>query len=134
MKNIIFKCIESQCHDQQFDVNHLIMALNFSYTYLRELTYKYYSQSPRELIESIRLASTFKYIDSNLPLEVICIKCGFGNYKTFRTAFEKRLGISAAKARVALCRINNKEVLVNKWQQQIWSKGRTPLVTKEIDI
>lgn len=120
MKQVIFSLVEAECHNQQFDVNHLMMTLGFSDTYLRELTYKYYGQSPRELIESVRLLRVLTYIDSDIALEVISIKCGFGNYKTFRSAFEKRVGISAAKAREELRKSKNKQMLAEQWKNQIW--------------
>ena len=120
MKQVIFSLIETECQDQQFDVNHLMMTLGLSNTYLRELTYKCYGQSPRELIESIRLLRVLTYIDRDIALEVISLKCGFGNYKTFRSAFKKRVGISAAKAREELHKSENKELLAERWKNQIW--------------
>ena len=59
MKQVIFSLIEAECHDQQFDVNHLQSSLKVSNAYLWEMSHAHFGLPPRELIESVRLEKVF---------------------------------------------------------------------------
>lgn len=129
MKNTIYSAIESECHDQQFDVNRLIQGLKVSNAHLWELCRAYYGLAPRELIESVRLDKAITYIGNGEHIISICTQCGFGSLKTFKRAFEKRIGNALLEAQHRLNECNDKETLKFQWRNKIW-RGKIPTVNQ----
>lgn len=127
MKQVIFSLIEAKCHDQQFDVNHLINDLRISNAYLWELCLEYFGFPPRELIESVRLENVINYIGSNEHSIVIKKECGFGSLRTFERAFMKRIGITYSDAHRRFMDSKDKEGLKIKWRDTLW-QGKAPSI------
>ncbi|MBI3258862.1 MAG: helix-turn-helix domain-containing protein [Ignavibacteriae bacterium] len=129
MKQAIFSLIEAECHDQQFDVNHLQSSLKISNAYLWEISHAHFGLPPRELIESVRLEKVIHHIGSGDHFAFIRSKCGFGSLRTFQRAFEKRIGIPCSEARLKIMESNHKETLKFQWQNTIW-RGKIPAVVR----
>jgi len=121
--NEIISHIHLRSHDKQFDVNALIYSLQISHTYLQERTHKDFGLCPRELIESVRLDNVLKHLEHEIHFVNLSERCGFGSFKTFRNAFEKRVGISAAQARKQLREIDDKDALKHQWRLKIGLRG-----------
>ena len=116
-------CIYDNFRRRDFDVNDLICMLGLSQSYVHELTYKYYGQSPGELIESFRLDAAIRRLHSDENFIMLSISCGFGSVKTFSRVFQKRISISAMAARKQLMESTDRELQIKTWQQIIWERG-----------
>ncbi|MBK9248205.1 MAG: AraC family transcriptional regulator [Ignavibacteria bacterium] len=120
IKDLILPYIRQYCDDSQFDVNAMVAGMNISAGYLREITHRHFSLPPRELIEAVRICNVLELLDTNESLIIISTKCGFGNYRTFRSAFERRMGITASHARDLIRKSDDKEILIKQWCGVLW--------------
>lgn len=80
--------------DPQFNVARWVVAINYSGSYLREFCNRL-PFSPRELIETVRLAQAIYAIPtSDKKLAQIGHEVGFANPQTFRRVVLRRTGLS----------------------------------------
>lgn len=95
----IMEIIQSRCAEYQFTVEVLAAEAGISPTYLRELVQISYQMSPHELIETVRLREAIKLMSENncTNLFKILRKVGYLHVKTFREAFEKRIGMTPSE-------------------------------------
>lgn len=122
IKNLVLPYIRQYCDNSHFDVNAMVAGLNISAGYLREITHRHFGLAHRELIEAVRICNVLDLLDTNESLIVISTKCGFGNYRTFRSAFERRIGMTASRARDLIRKSDDKEALKKQWCGSLWSE------------
>lgn len=122
IQDLILPYVRQHCGNSQFDVNAMVAGLNMSAGYLREITHRHFGLAPRELIEAVRICNVLDLLDTDESLIVISSKCGFGNYRTFRSAFERRIGMTASRARDLIRKSDDKEALKKQWCGSLWSE------------
>jgi len=122
IRNLVLPYIRQHCDNGQFDVNAMAAGLHISAGYLREITHRHFGLAPRELIEAVRICNVLDLLNTNESLILISTKCGFGNYRTFRSAFERRIGMTASRARDLFQKSDDKEALKKQWCSSLWSE------------
>jgi transcriptional regulator GlxA family with amidase domain len=96
-----------------FTVDVLSQLLDVRSTQLREIIHFEFHMSPHRLIETIRLAQAINLIrqslKSNTPKDFyeISEKIGYRGTKTFRAAFERRIGLTPSGLRELMATSKN---------------------------
>lgn len=85
--------IRSMASDPNLSVDAVARCQGLSSSYLRELAHFAFKMSPRKMIETVRLENAVSLMKSGTyDIYTICTRIGYSNTKTFRAAFEKRIG------------------------------------------
>ena len=87
--------IQKRFMDHQFGVDELASQVGISGSRLREIVHAEYGVSPHDLIEIFRIRESIRILVSeDFPTLVeVCKKVGYLNYRTFKRAFKRRVGI-----------------------------------------
>jgi AraC-like DNA-binding protein len=93
----IEKIIELHYQDSSFNVNALIECIGGNRGYALENIQSIVGFSPQKCIENKRLLLSLKLIASGMTLSRVACQCVFTSSKSFRRAFNRRLGISPSE-------------------------------------
>jgi AraC-like DNA-binding protein len=116
----IKKIIEENAANYHFTVLHLAREMGISYSYLYEIVYGLFGMSPHRLIETIRLERAIHLIAEGKMLIKIYRKLGYGNIRTFREAFYKRLNMNYSRCRLSFENCNSKDEVIRKHIASLW--------------
>jgi AraC-like DNA-binding protein len=93
----IANAISNRYMDSLFGVTELAYELNMSESNLREIVCMNFGMSPQKLIETVRLEKTIKLISIDSKQYSIAKIVGYASTRSFRRAFQKRIGMSPSK-------------------------------------
>ncbi len=99
----VWKLIERRFRDQGFCVKEICGETGMSMSALHEFLSVKCGMTPHLLIETRRLIEALSLMRGDgLREGMIAGGCGFSNIRTFRRAFERRLGMPPTEAMVSL--------------------------------
>jgi len=110
----IYHIIKKNRNNSEFNVKWLAKDMDISYSYLYEIVYKFFDMSPQRLIETIRLEQSIYLISEGMKLIKLYRKLGYDNVRTFRQAFQKRLGMNYSNCRALFengNKMNNQKII-----------------------
>jgi AraC-like DNA-binding protein len=117
----IIRAIVSNYDNSLFGVNELAEQLRISQSYLRELTCMNFGMCPHKLIETIRLEKTIELLTQNAKQYRIAKRVGYASTRSFRRAFQKRLGISPGIFKhMVLNNSYNKDNYIRQIKSELW--------------
>ena len=91
--------VEENLQDWTFCVEKLVDMLHISPTCLRELTRKYFNQTPHQYIESRRLQKALLLLPLPKHLYEVCKLVGYNCVPSFRRAFTLTFGMTPSEHR-----------------------------------
>ncbi len=109
-RSIIIKTIiENNKNNYQFTVGSLADEVGISCSYLYEVVYHSFDMSPQQLIETVRLEEAIRLIATGKKQIKIYKQLGYGNIRSFREAFWRRLNMNYSDYRSLLQQLNGEE-------------------------
>jgi AraC-like DNA-binding protein len=106
-RTIIKEIIENNKSNYQFTVCRLAYELGVSYSYLYEIVNQHFDMSPQQLIETVRMEEAIRMIARGKKQIKIYKRLGYGNIRSFREAFHKRLQMNYTDCRLELKKKND---------------------------
>ena len=117
--------IKQNIFDPQFNICSLTATLHVSWSYLDEIVWMKYCMIPHCLVETIKLEIALDLIGSyESNIWQICKIVGYGNPKTFRTAFKKRLNITHGECKKQFMQSENSKAEVKVLKASLWNNAK----------
>lgn len=121
--DVVLQTIVEHCADPQFNVTRLVEKVGICRSYLHELAYNRYGMSLQYLIETVRLEIAIKLIATDgEKIDLIRIKSGYYNSKTFRTAFKKRLNLTPQQCKEMILQANDGKLEIAELINELWKQ------------
>lgn len=124
-KSRILDSIEKNIPNYQFSVTRLANEMGISYTYLYEIVNDQFGMSPFQLIETLKMEKAIRMVANGIKMIKIYKKLGYGDIRTFREAFFKRLQMNYSTCRANLEKHTGirKETEIEKYISGLWKYG-----------
>ena len=121
-RHIIKEAIENNKDNYQFTVGCLADQVGVSYSYLYEMVYQCFDMSPQQLIETVRLEEAIRLIATGKKQIKIYKNLGYGNIRSFREAFTRRMRMNFSDCRSQLDQETGEslELEINKHINSLW--------------
>ena len=114
--------IKKNMADYQFSVARLADDIGISYSYLYQVVVNLYQMTPHCLIETIKMESAINMISQGHKMTHIYKELGYGNIRSFRHAFSKRMNMNFRTCRSKLenCVPYEKEIKRDRYISKLW--------------
>lgn len=124
-KSKILNSIEKNISNYQFSVIRLADEMGISYSYLYEIVNDQFGMSPLQLIETLKMERALRMVGNGIKMIKIYKRLGYGDIRSFREAFCKRLQMnySTCRANLEKCTGLKREAEIKKYVSTLWQYG-----------